>query len=97
MSMGHVQSHQFASGPTPNRGGGGTNSQSYNTAGGAQFANQGGPAVQKRAQMHHHPGANSLLLPELIINKNKINFNGKQYRMHEGDQRVSNKQLKEAA
>lgn len=40
---------------------------------------------------------NGILLPELIINKNKINFGSKQYRVHADEQRVSNRQLKEAA
>ena len=40
---------------------------------------------------------NGILLPELIINKNKINFGSKQYKMHAEEHRVSTRQLKEAA
>ena len=95
MSMGHVHG-QFASGNNhPNRGTGA--SSSVPSHGTGQYGNPGGAAGGKRGQMHPHPGPNGLLLPELIINKNKINFGSKQYRMHADDQRVSNRQLKEAA
>lgn len=61
-------------------------------AGGGQTgAASSGPG--KRGQMQ----PNGILLPELIINKNKINFGSKQYKMHAEDQRVSTRQLKEAA
>lgn len=95
MSMGHVHG-QFSSGSNHHNRGAGASS-SVPSHGTGQHGHSGGAGGGKRGQMHHHPGPNGLLLPELIINKNKINFGSKQYRMHADDQRVSNRQLKEAA
>lgn len=86
MSMGVVHG-QFSQN---HKGGTSTSMPSHGTGAGPSGPG-GGPS--KRGQMQ----PNGILLPELIINKNKINFGSKQYRMHADEQRVSNRQLKEAA
>lgn len=89
MSMGTVHG-QFSQGHHGQKGGASTSMPSHGAGPGLSGV-PGGPS--KRGQMQ----PNGILLPELIINKNKINFGSKQYRMHADEQRVSNRQLKEAA
>jgi hypothetical protein len=87
MSMGAVHG-QFSQNQNPK---GTSSSMPSHGGGGPTGGAAGGPS--KRGQVQ----ANGILLPELIINKNKINFGSKQYKMHADDHRVSTRQLKEAA